>query len=568
MATGRRFKVTNGLDNNSNSIENIGASGAHLTRAGAHTLTLTTTDTTNATLPSGTVTLAKVSGETMTNLTLSGTLTAGGGAGTSGQVLTSTGTGVQWSTPAATGVTGSGTTDTIAYWVDSDTLGALATATYPSLTELSYVKGVTSAIQTQLDGKVDENSAITGATKTKITYDAKGLVTAGADATTADISDSSNKRYVTDADLTKLSNLSGTNTGDQNLFSTIAVSGQSNVVADSTSDTLTLVAGSNVSITTNATSDEVTISATVPVNGSGTTDQITYWVDSDTLGALSTATYPSLTELSYVKGVTSAIQTQLNAKASDADVVKLTGDQTIAGVKTFSNNVIVTGDLTVNGTTTNINTTNLVVEDKNIVLGDVTSPTNTTADGGGITLKGTADKTFNWVNATSSWTSSEHIDLASGKQYKINGTQISASNLSNGTTGTGKVVLDDSPTLIGATIEGAIFVQSADFGSSQIEDGSITTTSTTTSNTNIFGTGLRGAEILVQSGDGTNYQVTKLLAVHDGTTVYLTEYGTVLSGSAVASYDMDISGGFVRLKITAASSTSTIHRWHWTALDA
>jgi nitrogen fixation protein len=51
-------------------------------------------------------------------------------------------------------------------------------------------------LQTALDGKVDENAAIVGATKTKITYDAKGLVTAGADATTADISDSSNKRYV------------------------------------------------------------------------------------------------------------------------------------------------------------------------------------------------------------------------------------------------------------------------------------------------------------------------------------------------------------------------------------
>jgi hypothetical protein len=48
-------------------------------------------------------------------------------------------------------------------------------------------------------GAVATNSAITGATKTKITYDAKGLVTTGADATTADIADSSNKRYVTDA---------------------------------------------------------------------------------------------------------------------------------------------------------------------------------------------------------------------------------------------------------------------------------------------------------------------------------------------------------------------------------
>ena len=62
-----------------------------------------------------------------------------------------------------------------------------------------------------------ENAAITGATKTKITYDAKGLVTSGADATTADIADSINKRYVTDAQLTVIGNTSGTNTGDQDL---------------------------------------------------------------------------------------------------------------------------------------------------------------------------------------------------------------------------------------------------------------------------------------------------------------------------------------------------------------
>jgi len=64
-------------------------------------------------------------------------------------------------------------------------------------------------------GAVATNSAITGATKTKITYDAKGLVTSGADATTADIADSTNKRYVTDANLTVIGNTSNTNTGDE-----------------------------------------------------------------------------------------------------------------------------------------------------------------------------------------------------------------------------------------------------------------------------------------------------------------------------------------------------------------
>lgn len=71
------------------------------------------------------------------------------------------------------------------------------------------------------------NATITGATKTKITYDAKGLVTAGADATTADIADSTNKRYVTDANLTTIGNQSGTNTGDNavnSLYSGLAAS--------------------------------------------------------------------------------------------------------------------------------------------------------------------------------------------------------------------------------------------------------------------------------------------------------------------------------------------------------
>lgn len=72
-------------------------------------------------------------------------------------------------------------------------------------------------VKTNIDAKVTANAAITGDTKTKITYDSKGLVTSGADATTADIADSLNKRYVTDAQLTVIGNTSGTNTGDQTL---------------------------------------------------------------------------------------------------------------------------------------------------------------------------------------------------------------------------------------------------------------------------------------------------------------------------------------------------------------
>ncbi|MBA4259167.1 MAG: hypothetical protein C0446_08380 [Chitinophaga sp.] len=64
---------------------------------------------------------------------------------------------------------------------------------------------------------------------------------------------------------------SGTNTGDQNLFSTIVVSGQSNIVADSTSDTLTFVAGTNITLTTDSSTDTLTISASGGGGGGGLT---------------------------------------------------------------------------------------------------------------------------------------------------------------------------------------------------------------------------------------------------------------------------------------------------------
>ena len=65
------------------------------------------------------------------------------------------------------------------------------------------------------DIKVDKNVAVIASTKTKITYDSKGLITNGEDATTADINPSLDRRYVKDADVVDINNLSGVNTGDQ-----------------------------------------------------------------------------------------------------------------------------------------------------------------------------------------------------------------------------------------------------------------------------------------------------------------------------------------------------------------
>jgi len=142
------------------------------------------------------------------------------------------------------------------------------------------------------------------------------------------------------------------------------------------------------------------------------------------------------------------------AAGSNAYVGSLSADNiitTVANTQTLTNktlsapaltgnatavNLTISGDLTVNGTTTNINSTSLVVEDKNVVLGDVATPTDTTADGGGITLKGATDKTFNWVDATDAWTSSEDMNLLTGKVYEIAGTTVlSGSTLGSGVTG-------------------------------------------------------------------------------------------------------------------------------------
>lgn len=117
-----------------------------------------------------------------------------------------------------------------------------------------------------------------------------------------------------------------------------------------------------------------------------------------------------------------------------ADVAALSGATFTGAVAGTS--LTLSGDLTVNGTTTTVNSVTVTVDDKNIELGAVATPTDAGADGGGITLKGTTDKTFNWVDATDAWTSSENMNLLTGKVYEINGTSVlSGSTLGSGVTG-------------------------------------------------------------------------------------------------------------------------------------
>lgn len=111
-------------------------------------------------------------------------------------------------------------------------------------------------------------------------------------------------------------------------------------------------------------------------------------------------------------------------------------------VVSMGGSLIVQGNLTVNGETTTVNTTNISVEDKNINLANLATPTDNTADTGGIILKGTTDHQLVWRKfdavletnqARNAWNSTEHINLVATDalpmpEFKINGVTVLTEN--------------------------------------------------------------------------------------------------------------------------------------------
>ena len=178
-------------------------------------------------------------------------------------------------------------------------------------------------------------------------------------------------------------------------------------------------------------------------------DSLSSWVNATTVPLASTSVYGTVQLASTAdinngtaakivdaaqlqSKITTEITSALAANPLYLQNLNVTGTATTAALS-VTTNATIGGNLTVNGTTTTIDTATLLVEDKNIELGVVATPSDLTANGGGITLKGATDKTFNWVDATDAWTSSEHLNLASGKSYFINGTQVlSATALGSG----------------------------------------------------------------------------------------------------------------------------------------
>lgn len=251
-----------------------------------------------------------------------------------------------------------------------------------------------------------------------------------------------------------------------------------------------------------------------------------------------------------VEGLTKVSPTWNSANSQDALLVNATDTQSGAGTTLikaqvggvtkflvdkdgnleFTGNITgdlgITGNLTVSGSQTVVNTQILTVADKNIELATSASPSDSAADGGGITLRGTSNHTFNWINSTDSWTSSEHIDLNGGRSYKIGGTDVlSATSL-------GSSVVSSSLTSVGTITSGtwngtAIAAANGGTGQTSFAKGNILVATDATTLTKI--------------GVGTNGQV-------------LTADSTVAAGVAWA--DASSGGGGVISTLPVISNTS------------
>ena len=268
--------------------------------------------------------------------------------------------------------------------------------------------------------------------------------------------------------------VAGDGTGNTAIAGTLAVTGNTTLTSD--------LAVNGGDITTTATSfNLIDINATT-VNFARASTALTIGASTGTATIRNTNVVLD-GDLQVRGGDLTTDQTTFNLLTGTATTINIgsaataisIGSSTTNSTTTFNRNVVVSGNLTINGTTTTINTAELSVDDINITLGDTASPTNTTANGGGITLKGTTDKTFNWINSTGSWTSSENIELATGKVYRIDGVDV----LSR--TGLGSTVVSSSLTSVG-TLTGLIVSGNTNINNISIASGTSTITTTGSNN--------------------------------------------------------------------------------------
>ena len=274
--------------------------------------------------------------------------------------------------------------------ISVDTTAIQAKVANVSDTEIGYLDGVTSAIQTQLNDKASSSDLTTHGNLTEA-HGATGAVVG-----------TTNTQTLTNKTLTTptINGPTITDTGQTPTIHGIYLPAPHTIIFEGTT----------------ANDFETTLTA-----GEPTGDR--------------TVTLPDAT------GTVALTNNKLDAFAAttSAELRSVISDETGTGGLVFADtptlvtpnigaatgtSLVLSGDLTVNGTTTTINSTEITVDDKNLTLGSVATPTDAGADGGGITLKGATDKTLSWVDATDAWTSSENFNLASGKTYLANGIAI------------------------------------------------------------------------------------------------------------------------------------------------